>query len=170
MSQLRTNSIVPAGGIPAGASGGGIIQIVDASTTTATSTTSTIPFDSTIPQNTEGTELLTVSITPRSTSNKLIIFVSVPFIDGSSNILITFPLFRDSGANAIALGQCEVSGADNAESVFYTHFISPNTSSSTTFKLRYGPSAGTAFINRRNSGETLGATAAVRLTVMEVSG
>jgi hypothetical protein len=103
MSQLRTNSIVPVGGIPAGASGGGIIQVVDASTSTATSTTSTIPFDSTIPQSTEGTELLTVSITPRSTSNKLIIFVSVPFIDASANALITFPLFQDSGANAISL-------------------------------------------------------------------
>lgn len=170
MSQLRTNSIVPVGGIPAGASGGGIIQVVDASTSTATSTTSTIPFDSTIPQNTEGTELLTVSITPRSTSNKLIIFVSVPFIDASANVLITFPLFQDSGANAIALGQCEVSGADNATSLFYTHFISPSTTSSTTFKLRYGPTSSTAYINRRNSGETMGGTSAVRLTVMEVSG
>lgn len=33
MSQIRTNSIVPSGGVPAGADGGGIIQVVENNTT-----------------------------------------------------------------------------------------------------------------------------------------
>ena len=64
MSQLRTNSIVPVGGIPAGASGGGIIQVVQTVKTDDASTTSNSYTDITG---------LSVTITPRSTSNKILI-------------------------------------------------------------------------------------------------
>jgi len=42
MSQVRTNSIVPAGGIPGGASGGGIIQCVSTTKTDIFSSTTTM--------------------------------------------------------------------------------------------------------------------------------
>ena len=42
MSQLKVNSIVPVGGLPSGASGGGIIQVVQAVKTNTASTTSTV--------------------------------------------------------------------------------------------------------------------------------
>ena len=40
MSQIKVDSIVPSGGLPAGSSGGGIIQIVSATKTDAFSSTS----------------------------------------------------------------------------------------------------------------------------------
>ena len=66
MSQIRTNSIVPAGGVPAGASGGGIIQIVQAVKTDTFTTTA---------GNGVFVDLtgLSISITPRSASNKILV-------------------------------------------------------------------------------------------------
>ena len=45
MSQLRTNSIVPLDGLPVGASGGGIVQTAQVTTTGTDSTTSTTYTD-----------------------------------------------------------------------------------------------------------------------------
>jgi hypothetical protein len=61
MSQLRTNSIVPVGGIPAGASGGGIIQVVQTQYTSSFDTSSSTFVDVTN---------FTATITPRSTVTK----------------------------------------------------------------------------------------------------
>ena len=66
MSQIKVDSIVPRGGIPSGAEGGGIIQVVsevytDTFNTTSTSFTSITGFNA--------------AITPRSTSSKIHVMV-----------------------------------------------------------------------------------------------
>ena len=67
MSQIKVNSIVPASGLPAGASGGGIIQCVSTTKTDTTTQSSTSFTD--IPG-------LSVSITPSSNSSKILVVVS----------------------------------------------------------------------------------------------
>ena len=64
MSELRTNKIYPRDGLPAGASGGGIIQVVESSLSNsgATSTTSTSLVETG----------LQATITPSSASNKIL--------------------------------------------------------------------------------------------------
>jgi len=69
MSELRTNKIYPRDGLPAGASGGGIIQIVQGSTQTEVNTNSTTYVDTT----------LSATITPTSLSNKIFVMVSQQF-------------------------------------------------------------------------------------------
>ena len=85
MSQLRTNSIVPVGGIPAGASGGGIIQVVQ-----------TVKSDS-FSASATGTYVavtgLSATITPRSTSNKILIIATVGH-DGANNYQPWFHIYR----------------------------------------------------------------------------
>ena len=44
MSQIKVNSIVPAGGLPSGATAGGIIQVVQSVKTDDFSTAVVIPF------------------------------------------------------------------------------------------------------------------------------
>jgi len=68
MSVLRTNKIYPRDGLPAGASGGGIIQTVTVNDSTTTTISSTSYADTG----------LSASITPTSSSNKILIFVTVP--------------------------------------------------------------------------------------------
>jgi len=70
MSQLRTNSIVPLDGLPAGASGGGIIQVVTNHVSTSLSES--------VGANTDGTtKLLSVLITPTSTSSKILVIYNL---------------------------------------------------------------------------------------------
>lgn len=66
MSQLKVNSIVPVGGLPAGASGGGIIQVVQ--------TVKTDTFSESLGANTNSsTNCIQVTITPSSNSNNVLI-------------------------------------------------------------------------------------------------
>ena len=148
---------------------GKIVQVVEATPyTTAGSTASAIPLDSTIPQNTEGAELTTVTITPTNASNRLRIEANLPFVDGSAGIFICAALFQDSTANALALGVLTLNGTNYANNITFTHEMAAGTTSATTFKLRAGPSTGTAYFNRRAAGETLGGVSAVRLRVTEI--
>ena len=148
---------------------GKIVQVVEATPyTTAGSTATAIPLDSTIPQNTEGAELTTVTITPTNASNRLRIEANLPFVDGSAGIFICAALFQDSTANALALGVLTLNGTNYANNITFTHEMAAGTTSATTFKLRAGPSTGTAYFNRRAAGETLGGVSAVRLRVTEI--
>ena len=65
MSQLKVNSIVPVGGLSSGASGG-IIQTVQTVNTDTTSTYSTTMVDC---------SGMAVTITPSSSSNKILVTV-----------------------------------------------------------------------------------------------
>jgi len=174
MSQVRTNSIVPVGGIPAGASGGGIIQVVSASKTTTFSTTSTTFVDLTD---------LSVSITPRSASNKILIRYSVNCSNSSNNDASFFVLVR--GSTQIFLGNgssqteaCTSTGntyglVSTPQGVFVhnmnTEYLdSPSTTSSTTYKVQARVTGGTCHVNRRGDSNTQGTVSSI--TVMEVSG
>ncbi len=59
----------------ASSSGGKIIQVVNTQDGAVATSTITIPMDDTTPQNTEDDEYMTLTITPNSTSNKLLIEV-----------------------------------------------------------------------------------------------
>ena len=48
---------------------GQVLQVVNYQTGALASGTTTMPTDNTIPQNTEGTEFMTLAITPRSASS-----------------------------------------------------------------------------------------------------
>jgi len=149
---------------------GDTVQVVEATPyTTAGSTVTAIPLDSTIPQNTEGAELTTVTITPTNASNRLRIEALLPFVDGSAGVFLTAALFQDSIANALAISCTTLNAANYSENLSVDYEMAAGTTSATTFKLRAGPSAGgTMYFNRRAAGETMGGVSAVRLRVTEI--
>lgn len=167
---VGTGLSLSAGSLTATGGGGGVIvQVVEATPyTTAGSTATAIPLDSTIPQNTEGAELTTVTITPTSASNRLRIECNLPFVDGSGGIFMCAALFQDSTANALALGVATLNAANYAHNINFVHEMAAGTTSATTFKLRAGPSSGTMYFNRRQAGETLGGVSACRIRVTEI--
>lgn len=121
--------------------------------TTSASVTScnTIPSDDTIPQNTEGTEIITLSITPTSATSILKIeFVSMCV--NSSNSIGTIALFQDSTTDAIH------AIANNAyyrpQIATLTHYMTAGTTSSTTFKIRAGSDGGNFFMNTSEGSAT----------------
>lgn len=97
-----------------------------------------IPFDDTIPQQTEGNEYLTCSITPAGATNILhiraILHASVSVAD-----VIHMALFRDAAANALAVSSFwEVTATGNVPLVMDFYVIAGSVAA-TTFKLRAGP-------------------------------
>mgnify|MGYP003139766837 CR=1 FL=1 len=169
MSQLKVNSIVPVGGLPSGANGGIIqcVQTVKTDTTSQSLTGSSNFFD---------ISGMSVSITPSSNSNKILVLatVSVANNDGNTN---TFIQLR-RGSTDIAKG---TGGSSTNGSFFHKtrdgfspenitlHFLdSPATTSATTYKVRWsGESGDTYFLNRNASNTNEGMVSVI--TVMEVT-
>jgi hypothetical protein len=90
--------------------------------TTVVATTNGLPVDDTIPQITEGAELISVSVTPNSASNKLKITVSGWF---STNAIgnIGLAVFVGSAANAVAAQPFRVAAAGIIVPVSFTCVI-----------------------------------------------
>jgi hypothetical protein len=111
--------------------------------------TTVIPFDNTTPQNTEGDQFMSLTITPTHATNLLVI-EAVAFTESSANSRGLGALFQDTTANALASAICYN---------FFTapmvikHLMSAGTISATTFKVRIGCwTAGTITFNGAASG------------------
>lgn len=150
------------------AAGGATIQIVSASTATNGSTTATFPQDDTIPQNTEGAEVLTVSITPISATSTLVIEGTVDLVSCDSARTCISALFVDSTADAIAVSTLYVDGII-FESANVRHVLASGSTNARTYKLRIGPNAGTLYwMENAASSRLFGGAAKIRLTVTEI--
>lgn len=152
------------------ASGGSsvFVQMATNQFTTTGSTTSSIPIDSTIPQNTEGYELVTQAITPTNASNKLVI--EFGFTGGAlaaTNVVIA--LFQDSTADALSAAVKNITGANYKDQMFIRHEMTAGTTSSTTFKIRIGTQTGTLYWNQLPTGETMGGVISAYLTIKEIA-
>ena len=149
--------------------GGTVVQIQESTTTAFASTTTVMPLDDTIPQITEGAEFLTVTITPESTSNRLIITGQLMgAITGGS--VPVMAIFRDAVADAIAAIVPDGPGAaDNRVTLFISHNLLAPSTSAITFRLRAGPSiaATTLGINGSLAARQMGGVASSFLRVME---
>lgn len=158
-----------AGALPTfqGATSGIFVKQVRATSTTATNSSTVIPYDDTIPQNTEGAEVITVSITPANTNNILVIQWN-GLVGSNSNQQCSAALFQDSTANALNATSSIVQSVSFTDGMILTHTMTAGTTSSTTFKIRIGPnSAGTITLNGTNSARLFGGVATSVITVTE---
>lgn len=129
-----------------------------------------VPYDDTIMQKTEGTEFLTVTITPTSATNKLDIW---GVWNGSTSLttIATMGIFQDTTANALA--ECFTTlwystGAWPGQIICHHNFTS-GTTSATTFKMRVGPhNAATIYMNGSTAARVFGGTAASSISVTEI--
>ena len=123
--------------------------VVDAYTATTTIST-LMPRDATVPQNTEGTEILSASITPRATTSRVKITVSATSGETSgADTNVIFAVFKDSDADAIHAAQLLNSGnaTNNLGGVVVVYVDSPATTSAITYTVRVGPHTGTLNLN-----------------------
>jgi len=131
-------------------------QVVTSSTSAVTSVGGTaIPLDNTIPQNTEGTEILTATITPKSASSTLIITCSIGQVSPNDGRTFIVAFFQDSVADAFHTSVFVVNAGQNGGGTF-TFAKTSGTTSATTFKVRLGPNvSATAYINGTSGGTQL---------------
>ena len=146
---------------------GKLLQIVNYQTGALATGTTVIPFDDTIPQNTEGTEFLTLAITPTSTTTLLQIDITASF-SYSITITVTLALFQDSTANALAASSEYGSTATGMINSSLTYKMTSGTTSATTFKLRMGgETAGTLTLNGYSGARKLGGVYVSSINITE---
>lgn len=146
-------------------------QVATTLATFTTITASAIPFDDTIPQNTEGTELFTLAITPKATTNLLQIEVVLPLHTTGANATVVAALFRDTGADALAAAYHMVSDSATTwgTNLVLRHRVAAGSTSATTFKVRLGTSGGSLYVNGNAAGRRLGGIVAARFNITEIS-
>lgn len=148
---------------------GSVRQIVSTSTGAVATGSTALPFDNTIPQNTEGDQYQTLTITPKSSTSILIIWVVWNGANTTGSETMTLALFQDSTANALAAvaqNQATASGITNFSLVYK---MTSGTTSATTFKVRVGTNGGsTVTFNGVAAGQRLGGAMLSSMTIMEV--
>ena len=145
LTQLRNLGIVANAGISTTKLGtGAVLQVVTATDSTLRSTTSTTYVT--------GSNTLSVSITPSSASNKILILCSTAVqATGSGELNVT--IYRDStnlAGTGFAYSYDTVAYASNNIGINYLD--SPNTTSAITYEVYFRITSGTAQINVSNIG------------------
>jgi len=167
MSQIKVNSIVPAGGLSGGASGG-IIQVKQVVKTDTQS------FQS---ESWADISNFSVSITPSSSSSKILLLATlyigttgggasakINFVRGSTNI------GQPAGSVTHTATAHHYFPSTNMAPYSMSFLDSPGTTNSTTYKLQVGADSASSatYINRYHGADNYHGISS--LTVMEVSG
>lgn len=147
---------------------GHVVQMVNTTTGALATGTTTIPFDDTIPQNTEGDQYMSLSITPKAAANLLKIDVVWNGTNSAAS-RFTVALFQDSTANALAAAVDQIDSAGNSRQVVFTYWMAAGTTSSTTFKVRAGANnPGTTTFNGQGGTRLYGGVMASSITITEI--
>ena len=165
IAATQLTGTIAAAALPAGS----VLQVVNFQTGAVATGTTTIPYDDTIPQITEGTEFMTLAITPKFATSRLLITVTCN-IAGAVNQATVTALFQDSTANALAVVyEMNITGGDPVAPTLIFSKIA-GTTSSTTFRVRGGGnSAGTMTFNGTVGARVYGGVIASTITIMEIA-
>jgi len=147
------------------------IQCVTFETSAVATGTTIIPADDTIPQNTEGDQYMSLTVTPTSAASKLKIEVTMVLTHSVGTTGIGVALFQDSTASALAGVMQQVPSAGGVVTVQFNHIMAAGTTSPTTFKVRAGGgAAGTVTFNGSAGGRLFGGVMASSIVITEIGG
>lgn len=140
-------------GAPAWMSPGGELQIQTATVATYSNITTTIPQDDTIPQSSEGSQIVSVNITPTTTTSRIVITATIP-ITGPVAGKVTLALFN-GGVNAVAAVGTVTANTIGVVNIAFEFF--PGSTTPLTLSARLGEdSGGTIYINGTSGGRLFG--------------
>lgn len=144
------------------------VQAVSTAFSTLATGTTIIPLDNTIPQITEGDQYMTQAITPKSSTNILVIKVVACLATDTASRNMNGAIFQDATANALSAISL-ISPAANASLIFtLEHSMVAGTSSATTFRFRAGTNdTGTTTFNGRAGAGLFGTATKSVMTVTE---
>jgi len=149
---------------------GNVLQVVNVQTGAVATGTTTIAFDDTIPQSSEGTEFITLAITPTSSTSKLRIDFSVVLNHTVGTAILNACLFQDAIVNALAAASSQNVNSGGPMIVAGSYYMTAGTTSSTTFKIRCGsPTAGTVTLNGVNGVRFYAGVSNSFITITEVA-
>lgn len=161
-----TNPAGTAGDSSIAQTDGSVIDSVTATYATNTPITTVIPLDDTPPLISEGTEILTAAITPKTTTNKLRCRVSGM---GAGNGALSWIVALFQGSTCIDVGYVTSPAANQSCSIALEAEYTPAATSAQTISVRAGPaSAGTIRFNGTSAARLFGGAANATLVVEEI--
>jgi hypothetical protein len=149
---------------------GKVVQVVNVMDGAVATSTNRLNSDDTIPQITEGNEIMTLAITPTNSSNMLLIDV-IAFGASDNTGAFQLALFVGTTANALAVVSNINAGGATGQAVI-RHKMTAGVTSALTFRARMGQptsSAGTLTFNGLSSARKYGGVAASSITITEIS-
>jgi hypothetical protein len=146
-------------------------QEVVASVSTVVTCTTVMPVDDTIPQNTEGDQVATVSITPEKADSQIEITVNACG-STSAGMFVAAAVFQDSVTDAISGSPSveQTTGPNQKFNIAWSFNVAASSVAARTYKLRIGPhSAGAVYVNGSNGGGRIfGGSMQTSITAREV--
>lgn len=147
-----------------------IIQVVHTNVTAASSQTTVIPFDNTVPTSAEGDAVAAfdTAITPIRSDSFLLIELLLQ-VGASGAFDATVALFKDADAAAIAAASVTCGGADTVATLMLRFRVASASTTARTYKIRVGPNtAGTIYINRVSATPLFGGICQSSMRITEV--
>ena len=143
-------------------------QQVYTSTNATTVITAQIPGDNTIPQSTEGTQILTVSITPSNAAHALLVQFT-GFSTNSTNVASVAALFLNAETNARYAHGAIGSVGNNSFAVYnITYRMTALNTAAHIFRIRLGRTGGAGTVSLNGGTLGFGAVSLSTLTVSEI--
>jgi hypothetical protein len=162
------------GGVEAfrfGAAGisGMVVQRAYAEYTASADMTAVIPGDDTIPQITEGTQIISVAFTPKSATSRIRLrFDGVGTAATSTHLQAA--LFSSASANALRSARAIVQAAGYAAVISAEAEYVPGSTAPVTFSVRVGADGATTVrFNGTNTARLLGGSQAATLVIEEIA-
>jgi hypothetical protein len=149
---------------------GMVVQVVNTQSGALITAANTelIPVDDTIPQITEGKELFTRTITPKATTNKLLIQIVVNWAT-NTGARGTIALFQGTTANALACSSQYTPDGTLQEQVVFNHYMDAGTTDEITFRVRGGMSnTALMYVNGNSGGRSFGGVYISGITITEI--
>ncbi|MGO4673822.1 hypothetical protein AB4Z40_13080 [Bosea sp. 2YAB26] len=149
---------------------GSVIGSVYAEYTINAALTANIPIDDTIPQVGEGTQILSVVITPSSTTSKLRVRFRGTLSPGTAAQWLTSAMFVNGAANAVTADTVFGAAANSGYAGALEYEFTPGSTASQTITLRVGASAGTIALNGQTAQRFFGGAQRATLVAEEIKG
>ena len=172
-STSATSSRILVGGAEAfsfGAGGivGTVVKRAYAEYTANAALATAIPLDDSIPQNTEGTQILSISHTPRSTTNIIRLrFTGIFSVNAGVGIAA---VFSSASANALRAAVTSVTAGDTRHPFVMEVEHVPGVTTALTYSVRVGANAGnTLRMNGYSAGRELGGAMGAVLILEEIA-
>lgn len=129
-----------------------------------------LPVDDSIPQITEGVEVLSLTVTPTNAASVLHIRTDLA-LGAAAAGLVGAGLWIDSTAGALNADGTRVEGSTDVQRLVMDHYVSASNTTQRVYHVRIGPDAGgpaNAFLNGSGGGRYFGGVMRSTLSVDEI--
>jgi hypothetical protein len=147
---------------------GHVIQSTTKKETSLSTLSAQISFTDSVPQITDGTQIISDTITPSSSASKIKIRCVIP-VSTDYETPVCAALFKNSESDALAVAAQDIPSHNSFNSIVLEHYDSPQSTSVTTYIVRIGSDeACTITINGINGARLFGGKMGVTLTLEEL--